>query len=422
MGVKKILIISNAALSQTDSNGRNIARLLDCFSIQQKAQFFVYGEPDFNECKDYYHISDKMAFLSLNRFKKIDGRVQESVKSIQNMARNKKHKKTPLKMIIRELIWKFGSWRNHYFNEWIDDIKPDCLLVVCGDNAFTLNIANIISIRRNIPVILYSTEEYPFKDYNYVTKRPSIFYNIWKRIIDKAYKRIENRVSVGVFNTNSLCELFDNRFSYKCCCIYQKTNIDWIEHSEIDNPKIVSYLGNLGLNRHKALIEIANSLAMVFPNLKLDVYGKMSKIVEQELLLCPNIRLCGFVEYNDVVKIIHNSTLLVHTEYDSEFFNRDLKYAFSTKISDSVSSGTPLLIYANQNLAESVFLRKHKCAFVATTKEELHLQIKQSLSDVASRRAILKEAYIARKEFFERDDMFKTIIEDIVYEKGTIRF
>ena len=421
MNDKKILIISNAALSQTDSNGRNLARLIDFISIERKAQFFVYGNPDFKECKDYYNISDRMALQSFFGHLRIDGHIKYAPNESDNgMKTFKRRKKTPFRMLIREFVWKHGSWNNAYFKEWIDNVNPNCLLVVCGDNAFTLNIAKKISIEKNIPIILYSTEEYPFKNYNYLTKRPSLFYRTWKRFIDKAYKEIESSVAVGVFNTIALCDAFKNNYSYKCCYIYQKTNIDWVDNSKISQPMIVSYLGNLGLNRHKSLIEIANTISDIVPGLKLNVYGRIPKNIKSELQSCQNMNLCGFVNYNDVVKIIHQSTLLIHAEYNSPFLNRDLKYAFSTKISDSISSGTPLLIYANENLAETSFLKDQGCAYVATTKEELSLNIKRALFDVDSRKKILKEAFRVRKEFFEKNDMFKAIIEEVICEKSIV--
>ena len=66
-----LLIISNAALCQSDSNGRTVSRLLDCVPKEQKAQFYVYGCPDFREANTFYHVSDSDALNSfINRVKK----------------------------------------------------------------------------------------------------------------------------------------------------------------------------------------------------------------------------------------------------------------------------------------------------------------------------------------------------------------
>lgn len=418
MKLEKLLIISNASMSQSDSNGRNLARLTAFLSPSQKAQFFVYGTPDFDECFDYYRVTDSMALSSFLTRKKQSGVYTRELANKQNETqKKKKNKKTPFRMILRETVWKFGCWKNTFLDKWIESINPDCLLVVCGDNAFTLDLARRIASKKGLPIILYSTEEYPFKEYNYVTKRPSLFYKILKRIIEKAYKRIEKYVKAAVFNTIPLRDLFASKYSYKCHYIYQSSNIDWIE----SKPKIaerprISYLGNLGLNRHKALIDIAKVLSLIDSTLTLDIYGNVPEEAKKEFEEYPNICLRGFVSYNKVVEIIHESSLLVHAEYNDGFYNRDLRYAFSTKISDCVCSGTPLLIYAFQGLAETTFLKEQKCAFVATNKGELLVEMNRALYDQQSREEVLKEALRTRKTFFTKNSAFREIIEGITDE------
>lgn len=417
---KNILIIANSAMNSTDSNGRNLSRLLDGIPCENKFEFFVYGTPDPYECNGYYSVSDSMAIISFFKRKKINGKVEIPMAINSKLdIRRKCRKKTPLKMLIREFIWKYGCWNNKYLYNWIESFKPACIIVVAADNCFILNLARKISKKRNIPIVLYSTEEYPFKNYNFVTHRFSLFYLIWKRKLEKAYNKIQKYVGCGVFNTQSLAKLYGDKYNYVCHPIYQKSNILYIENYILGDKITVSYLGNLGLNRHKALIELANLLGELFPNIKLDVYGKPNEEIRKELELCENINLKGFISYEEVVKIIHRSTLLVHAEYDDDFNERDLKYAFSTKIADSVCSGTPFLLYAPDNLSETMFLKDNKCAFVASTKEELKSQISVALSDENIRKEIVENAKIIRNEYFLSDNKMIDIIMRTINESNT---
>lgn len=413
--MSKVLIISNAAMCLTDSNGRSITRLLDCIGKENKAQFYVYGKPDENECSSFYHVSDSAALNSFTKRKRIDGTYCGNDSNNLSQS-NKRISKTPLKMLLREFVWKHGTWNNKYLHNWIDEFNPSCIFVVAGDNWFTLDLARKLAKEKKIPIVLYSTEEYPFKDYNYVTKRASLFYLIWIKKLRKAYSKIAKFVEVGVLNTEDLALMYEKEYGYKTVPIYQSSNIDWIENFSVKQEPIISYLGNLGLNRHKVLIKIANALEKIQPGLKLHVYGNPNENVKKELESNGNIILEGFIPYEKVVEVIHRSSLLVHGEFEDKFYTRDLKYAFSTKITDSVCSGTPFFVYAPKELVGTSFLLKNKCSFVATCQEELEPFLKQALFDENRRKEVLQNAYLVRGKCFTNNGLMKKIIEEIVNE------
>ncbi|MCF0117891.1 MAG: glycosyltransferase, partial [Bacilli bacterium] len=326
----------------------------------------------------------------------------------------KKKKKTPLRMLLREMAWRIGRWNNNYLKKWISDFNPNLIVVVAGDNCFTLDLARRISKKNNLPIVLYSTEEYPFKDYNFVTKRFSLFYNIWHTRLKRAYKRIEKYVSEGFFNTELLADTYSNKYKYDCYHLYQYSDIDFIDNSAIKDNIVISYLGNLGVDRHKPLIEIANTLGEINPTFRLDVYGKPSELVKEEFDKCEFINLKGFIPYEEVINVIHSSSLLIHAESNDKFWNRDLKYAFSTKISDSVCSGTPFLMYACPELAGIKFLIDKKCAFVATTHEMLKETLNDALFNFDLRKEFVKNAKIVKEDYFTNNGKFKEIVEGLL--------
>ena len=414
-----LLVISNAAMCQSDSNGRTISRLLDTLSVEQKCQFYVYGCPDFSEGHSFYNVTDRDALYSFVKRMKKDSVVKAAQAAPVNKTNQKKVRKTPLKMLFREFVWKYGCWNNKYLDKWLKDVNPAAILVVAGDNAFTLDFARKVARKRNIPVILYSTEEYPFKNYNYVTRKASLFYALWRAKLKKAYKRIEKYIKAGVFNTEALVKLYKSEYSYPCYVVYQSSDINEADNYKTREPITISYLGNLGLNRHKALIRIAEVLGEIDSNIKLDIYGKADDFVIEELKKCPSIRFKGFVGYEEVIDIIHNSTLLIHAEYRDEFYTRDLKYAFSTKITDSVCSGTPFLIYAPDELVETQFLRENDCAFVVSEKTELKSSLLSAIFDEAERKRKVDNAKMVREKFFTNNGQFGAILEGVLNENSS---
>ena len=416
---KRILVLSNGCFSDTDSNGRTLAQMFQDFNKENLAQFFVYGTPDFSVCDRYYKVTDRDALESFLRWKETGGMVDnltnQSLKADPSTnTPSKKVKKTPISMLLREFVWLVGRWQGNKLEQWIENFNPEAIFVSLGDNIYLSRLAIQVAKKYKIPVYVYSTENYCFKDYNYLTKRPSLFYKIFYLSMNRAFKKLENYVKLGIFNTPMLTEAYAGKFNYPCKCVFTPSDIDFVKNTEISEVPTVSYLGNLGVGRHKALVELASVLGELMPGVKLDVYGKLPGSVEAAKLItgCDHIRYKGFVSYSDVVRHIRESTLLVHAEVDNEFYSKDLKYAFSTKIADSVCSGTPFLIYARRDLAETDFLIGNQCAFVADSKEELRQELIKALTDKEAREFVVKNAKETRNSFFTNLNGLKDLIEN----------
>lgn len=414
---KRILIISNGCFSNIDSNGRTLAKLFQKFNKENLAQFFVYGNPDFSVCNRYYKVTDRDALLSLLKWKETGREIKFQMKSSQEInssinISSKKVKKTPLSMLIREFTWLIGRWKGSKLKQWIRNFNPEVVFISLGDNVFLSRLAINVAKEYNIPVYVYSTENYCFKKYNYITKRTSLFYKVFYIWINIGFKKLEKYVKQGIFNTPMLTEAYDKKFNYPCKCIFSPSDIDFVKNTEISQNPIVSYLGNLGVGRHKALVEFANILGEVMPGVKLDVYGKLPDDIEASKLItnCEHINYKGFISYNDVVRHMHESTLIIHAELDDNFYSKDLKYAFSTKIADSICSGTPFLIYARSDLAETDFLIRNKCAFIADSKDKLRQELVKALTDKEARESIVTNAENVRNSYFTHRNELKNIM------------
>ena len=415
--MKRVLIISNGALSNSDSNGRTIANLFSKYDNEKLAQFCVYGNPDFSKCKNYYKVTDKDALKSLLTLKQCGGKVEHNEeKSTTTNVKITKQRKTPLKVLLREVAWKFGRWKGKKLKKWIDEFNPEVVFINLADNCFTINLAVMVAKKYNIPIVAFSTENYYFKRENYLTNKVSLLYKIINRKLKKAYKRLEKYCVKCFLNTSLLRNLYASEFDFDCTCSYCKSEIDFVANYKIkDSEEIkVSYLGNLGLNRHKSLIEIAQILNQIDSKIKLYVYGKTNDLsIEEELSNCSGIKYMGFVSYEEVTRVIHSSDLLIHTEYSSYENNQDLRYAFSTKIADSISSGTPLFVYADESLALSEFLINNGCTFFESKKERLEKVLRNALFNEEARRKVLECANKVSEKYFKNNSEVEEFINQL---------
>ena len=402
----RVLVISNNCFSKTDSNGRTLAKYFtSCFAPNELAQIFINGIPDGLICSNYYQVSDRNAFHSLVERKEFGHEVETVCTPLTEEAHRttlRSFRKTPFTLLMREFAWRHGKWYGSRLKKWIADFQPTHLFLFLADNAFLIHFAMQLSIELHIPIVAYTTEDYYFKNYNYLTKRFSPLYFLLHIKINRAYRLIQNNISLCVLNTPMLTKKFAGEFSFPCECLFAQSDIDFISHVQLpeDGQWWLSYLGNLGLNRHKALMEVADTLNELLPGTKLHVYGNIPDTVKAEFLADTNIHYEGFINYEQVTEIIHKSHLLIHVEYNDAYNCKDLRFAFSTKIADSISSGTPLLMYGNSQLAETVFLNENNCAFVADSVKRLKPVLSSALFNADARKKVVANAKHMRDQYF----------------------
>ena len=113
---------------------------------------------------------------------------------------------------------------------------------------------------------------------------------------------------------------------------------------------------------------------------KINIYGKIpNDEVKSAFENCAGINYKGFVSYNDVVRIMKESDLLIHAESFDDFYKWDLQYGFTTKIADSLACGTCLFVYAPRELACTQYLEGIAC--VATERNQLKEKLMNILED-----------------------------------------
>ena len=93
-----------------------------------------------------------------------------------------------------------------------------------------------------------------------------------------------------------------------------------------------------------------------------------------------------------VKQIIHESLLVFHTESDDEFYCKDICHGFSTKIADSLASGTCFVIYAPEMLSCTKYIKANNCGCVITNEEELEEKLSEVINSSELRETYIKNA------------------------------
>ena len=146
--MKRTLVIANACFSKEGANGRTLENLFSGANKEKLAQFFVYGNPDFQICGRYYQISDQDALKAVFPFAGTNGKVTEKedtkdskVERTQQKAVEKLPHKTPFKAFARECAWKLSEWNRDFFWKWLEDFEPQVVFLFIANNTFLIRLA-----------------------------------------------------------------------------------------------------------------------------------------------------------------------------------------------------------------------------------------------------------------------------------------
>ena len=151
----------------------------------------------------------------------------------------------------------------------------------------------------------------------------------------------------------------------------------------LKNDKKISYIGNLGYNRWKALIDIGRLVKEISNGeMNIDVYSSESRSeIIKHLNFENGISFRGSLDAKQVIEKINDSDVLIHVESLDSVNREKVKYSISTKIADMLSSGKYLLIYGPKEVASIEYFSENNAALVSTSKEQLRKNIKLLIND-----------------------------------------
>ena len=414
----KILVISNNCFSQSNSNGRTLGNFFIGWPKECLAQFYIQNsEPDFCYCNNYFRVTDTQA-LKAFLFRPCKGGIVaepstgKSGDQAPPLSDAKPVRKNALTLLFRNVIWQSGRWRKSGFDAWVDAFVPDVILLQAGDFAFMYLLAASVAKRHRAKLMIYNSEGYYFNslDCYRSTGLAKLIYPFFHKKLKKALAKAYRQVDYIVYANDELKRAYDSEFDTRSEVLYTVTETVPRESVPPHDGVIISYCGNLGLNRHLGLIEVAAALQEISPVLHIDVYGKAKdRQVEDALSQAKGIRFHGLVSYEEVGRILSRSDLLLHVEQFDPRNQAYLRFGFSTKIADTLASGACFLLYAPEQLACSRYLIENQAAYVVTQKDDLVPTLRQIVSSPEAR-----TRYIPRALELARENHSK--------EKNTLRF
>lgn len=400
---KRVLIISYNALSSEGSNGRTIKNLFCEWPADNLAQFYMANElPDNSCCNHYYRVTDEMVLkATLLRYNVKNGVVENKKDNINASFKKpssrfngilhevgKRYKKLSISKIIRNRIWKSERWRSEAFDQWLNEFNPEVIFTISGKLSQLHYIAERISAQRNIPLVSFHCEDYCFKN-----KHPhSLLYKKYIRDLKKSIDALFNQTAHAIYLNPAVKALYERYYKVPGTVIYTSTDVVRTFKKESKNRiPVISYMGNTTNGRLNSLLEFSKSVETV--GATLNIYCNPLK--RKEILpfyKYTNTHFCGFIPYEKCLNVLRESDFILHTESFMDADIKDVSIAFSTKIADSLASGTCLITYAPKNIASTDYLLKTGASFVVSDRDTLNEQLSLILKNAALQNEIIEKA------------------------------
>lgn len=371
----RIFVVSNAAMSDEESNGRVLNNLLKKEG-NSFLNFCIRGVESSHCQIDFIKVTDHDAFKAFVTLGIKKPQInQERVSSSQPSSGGSKKRKTAFSYLLRNIVWKSRFYSSKKLKQKINDFNPEVVFLMAADAPFLYKIATKEAKKRNVPLIIYSAEDYPLKKYDYLKQKTKAGLNmkIVLRQLRKAAKKAYQLSSANIFNTEELMNAYvDNGFCKKEDCSIVSIPSVLEKSAGSGTNKQITYAGNLIKERCQSLLDVADVLKEIDSSYKLVLYGQ---IVDEEfkepLLNHPMIDYRGVIAYQQLVKEIKESEFLIHVEGFSQYNKLDLQYSFSTKIADYLMLGIPTIVYGPEEITSIKYLNGVVPNFVITKKEYL---------------------------------------------------
>ena len=395
----KVLIISHNVFSATESMGKTLSAYFDGFSSNDLAQFYIHSQvPTLDICNRYYRMTDKEAIKSILR---IDGGRTFEIENIdfnRNDTRTdmgittslyqKARKRTPLIYLARNTWWSLSKWNNQKLDTWLDDFQPDCVFFASGDYAFMYDIARIIAVSRKIPLFVSCMDDYYLNNMN----GGSYLGRIQHRHFMKTVHKTMEYASAIFCICDKMSEDYAKLFHKKTYTVHTPSRIS--EPLRGEKKKRISYLGNLGYQRNRQLIDIGNALHRLHlqPD-HIDVYStEIRDEILADMISENGIVFHGSVGAEEVKKIMGESLAVIHTESFDSNIRKCVAYSVSTKIADSLASGTCIFAYGPKEIASIKYLSENNAAICCTDKNELKAKLKCLITNNQLREQVQENA------------------------------
>jgi hypothetical protein len=367
----RVLVISHNAFSTSNNMGKTLAALFHEFDKKEIAQLYFHPiNPDIYLSSSWYQITDFDVLQSILHRKQCGRVVHINKVKVFNentpISKIYKHGKThsPLKLLIRDMCWKLGSWKTKDLHSWVEEFSPTHVFFASGYSMFAFNVALYISQTYNIPLIPYFCDDY----YNENIKTFSPIYWVRRFIFRHKVADTISKSSDLIFISESMQREYQEIFHKRGHVIMTPYSMKLNERIHSNSPIVISYIGNALLGRGEVLVKIGEAINRINRNNTKIIFQVYSGNIDDRIINALNTDdrtyFKGKLSEQGVRDKVIESDVLLHVESFEEGFISKTRHSISTKIADSLASGRVILAVGPRGIASIDYLRENNAAYI----------------------------------------------------------
>ena len=299
----------------------------------------------------------------------------------------------------------------------IKDFAPDCIYTL-GNSIDTMKLAVKLSKKFNVPIVPHFMDNWQASHrygpclYPYHLKRTQVW-------LKRIYDRTEKALTISPKMANE----YENRWGKPHYAIMNTVDVEYYHNgcitttrSDSDRDFVLTYAGGLHLNRYKSVMELGKAIdkynEMASRKIRLRLYtDEKSRLQYGELLSSTmSVDIRNYVPHDQILEVYSDCDALLHIETFDENYQEFIRYSLSTKISEFLSCGKPILLYSPEDIFVFQYLKEHNAGIVVGASDKLDEAIYR-LANSQDNSIICENAYLLAKQYHDDSYLRKTLLE-----------
>ena len=413
----RILIVGPQPYNKSIQS-RTLDAYFRCFEHEQLAQIFSDANvPQKGHCSKLFQITDRSLLLRrISRRNKV-GRLfargelpDESVSEMKRGLIRPTRSKGGIYRFARKWIWNKKYWDTEELEAFVKSFQPNLIFLSTSLDTFVFDIAIHFAKEYKIPIVASIVDDYFF------IKPRRIFLKFYHRMFKKKFLSLMQQQLFFVFESESARKAYREVFKvpseviYLASCTNPKRCISYI-----DARQNFAYFGNLTFDRGSSLIKFAKVMEKAGLKNELHVYARGS--FKRSNKIPQNLKFKGFVPYEKTIELMKQYSALVFVEGFSKDVIDRIRFSLSSKVSDYLSSGKPVIAFGPEEAGSIRFFKETNSAITAQSSEELIKILSNIDGTQEEQKIIFKNAFDVSRRCFnvnEQSEKFKKIVCELI--------
>jgi glycosyltransferase involved in cell wall biosynthesis len=265
---------------------------------------------------------------------------------------------------------------SHQFLEWVKAFSPDviyCQVSTLSKIKFVLHISQMM----NLPSVIHMMDDWPSTIY-----RQGLFSSYMRWRTDVELRRLIARsTTLGI--SQAMCDEYKIRYGKEFTPFHNPVDLSiWINNSkntwEAGSPFKVRYGGRIGTAIQESVIDIAEAIEEVSNSgtpVSFDLYIDLTNTeFVKKISKYKSVTVHPKLPYEQVpISMAAADLLVIPYDFDRQSV-QFIKFSMSTKVSEYMASGTPILVYAPEETAVVKYARSEKWGSVVSQRNKTLLK------------------------------------------------